>query len=87
MIQSDLDILALDAHRVRLDRFERGQLHGGAGAHVEPGAVPRALDLIAFQLALIEGPAIVEEPDSTTYVPPGFLATEDMTSWLILERE
>jgi N-methylhydantoinase A len=32
----------------------------------------------------VEGPAIIEEPDSTTYVPPGFAATVDDTWCLIL---
>ena len=36
---------------------------------------------IGFRFA---GPAIVEEPDSTTYVPPGFTAEVDPTSCLLL---
>ena len=49
-----LDGVAFDAHGVRLDGLEGGQLGGRAGADVEARAVARALDLGAFELALIE---------------------------------
>ena len=35
--------------------------------------------------ATLDGPAIIEEPDSTTYVPPGFRAEVDPTWCLVLE--
>ena len=35
---------------------------------------------------LLEGPAIIEQMDSTTIVPPGFTATVDNESNLVLER-
>ena len=35
--------------------------------------------------ATIAGPAVIEEPDSTTYVPPGFRATVHPTWCLIVE--
>lgn len=34
---------------------------------------------------VLDGPAIIEEPDSTTYVPPGFHATVDTTWCLVIE--
>src|SRR5262245_25195907 len=48
VLHGDLDLVALDAHHVRLDGLERGQLGGGAGADVEARAVAWALDLVAF---------------------------------------
>jgi N-methylhydantoinase A len=57
---------------------------------VAPGRWAEALILRRGELcpeSTISGPAIVEEPDSTTYVPPGFRATVDPSYCLILERE
>ncbi|HKZ91101.1 MAG TPA: hypothetical protein VJZ50_03075, partial [Candidatus Limnocylindrales bacterium] len=33
----------------------------------------------------LAGPAIIEEPDSTTYVPPGFMAEVHPTWCLVLQ--
>jgi N-methylhydantoinase A len=35
----------------------------------------------------VTGPAIIEEPDSTTYIPPGFAASVHPTWCLIVEPE
>jgi N-methylhydantoinase A/oxoprolinase/acetone carboxylase beta subunit len=35
----------------------------------------------------VHGPAVIEEADSTTFVPPGFVARVDSTWCLIIERE
>ncbi|HYM84402.1 MAG TPA: hydantoinase/oxoprolinase family protein [Candidatus Dormibacteraeota bacterium] len=54
-----------------------------AGQWVEAAILRRAELPQGF---VIEGPAIIEEPDSTTYVPPAFVARVDDTWCLILER-
>src|SRR5437870_3832821 len=59
MFHAYLNVLTFDTDVMRLHRFERRQLHRGACRHVKARAMPRALDLLAIQLALIERAAIV----------------------------
>ncbi len=53
----------------------------GAGRWADTAVFKRADLPVGYRFA---GPAIVEEPDSTTYVPPGFTAEVDPTSCLLL---
>src|SRR5438132_4908624 len=59
VLHTYLHSVALEPHFVCFDGLERRQLDRRARAHVEARAVPRALDLIPFQLALIQRAAIV----------------------------
>jgi N-methylhydantoinase A len=56
---------------------------------VAPGEWGDALILKRDELgvgASIDGPAVIEEPDSTTYVPPGYRASVDATWCLVLDQ-
>jgi N-methylhydantoinase A len=49
--------------------------------------VARILDRLALPVgARIEGPAILEQPDATTVVDPGLVATVDAFGNLLVER-
>ena len=54
---------------------------------VAPGTWADAAILSRDELPIgyrFEGPAIVEEPDSTTYLPPGFVGEVHPTACLVL---
>src|SRR5690606_38980450 len=51
IVQPDVDLAVLDPHLVGLHRPDRGQAQRAPGPDVEPGAVPRALQLVTVQLA------------------------------------
>lgn len=63
--------------------IRRRQVLVRAGAWEDTTVVRRSDLPVGF---VVDGPAIVEEPDSTTYVPPGFTARVDPTWCLILEQ-
>src|SRR5881398_2327597 len=57
--KSDVELVPLDAHRIRIHRRHRRKRECLSGPDVEPGAVPRTDDLIVLQLPLRQRPPVV----------------------------
>src|SRR5438552_124052 len=58
-LSADKDLVALDLDGERLHRHHGGHERRFAGTHVEARAVARALDLVVFELPLVERAAVV----------------------------
>jgi hypothetical protein len=83
VLNPHLNRVAFDPHVVGLDGLERWQLHRRPCAHVEARAMPRALDLIAFELTLVERAAVVcaqvvDGEELAAHIAHGYLMVADL---------